>query len=82
MSVTIPSEFQTFIAREIASGRYRSETEIVEHALRMFCDSQIRLDRLQGDLDEGLADLNAGRCSPFSVEDVVRLGRKMRSGTE
>lgn len=54
----IPPEYQTFAADAVASGKYRSEEELVFTALRLLEHNERRLDALRSDLQIGLSELD------------------------
>ncbi len=45
MNVTLPADLKEQVEQELASGRYRSEEELFEHAVRSLLDEQRRSDR-------------------------------------
>lgn len=61
-SISLGVHFESFITRQIESGRYGSASEVVRAALRMLEDSESRLNTLRHLLIEGeqsgLADYN------------------------
>ncbi len=75
MSAVIPPEFQQFVIDGIASGRFRSEDEAVKEGLDLLRSREQKLHALRLDIQAGLDDLEAGRSSPFDVEDIIRRGR-------
>ena len=76
MSAVIPPEFQPFVIDGIASGRFRSEEEAVKEGLDLLRSREQKLHALRKDIQIGLDDLEAGRSSPFDVEDIIRRGRQ------
>lgn len=60
MSSIIPPECQVFAADAVASGKYRSEQELVFTALRLLEHHERRLDALRTDLQMGLSELDRG----------------------
>ena len=70
-SLTLSEHWETFIRREIASGRYSSASEVVRAALRELEDKGKRLEALRQHLAEG-ADQAAKMdfVEDFDVEDV------------
>ena len=76
MSAVIPPEFQPFVIDGIASGRFRSEEEAVQEGLNLLSSREQKLNALRKDIQIGLDDLEAGRSSPFDVEDIIRRGRQ------
>ena len=71
-SLTLSEHWETFIKREIDSGRYSSASEVVRAALRELEDKGKRLEALRQHLAEG-AEQAAKRdfVEDFDVEDAV-----------
>ena len=76
MSVTIPAEFESFVERAVASGRYRSEDEVFANALRLLSERELRWLALRDDIQVGLDDIESGDVAPLDVEDVKQRGRQ------
>ncbi len=74
MSAVIPPEFHPFVIDGIASGRFLSEDEAVKEGLNPLRSREQKLDALRKDIQIGLDDLDAGRSTPFDVEDITRRG--------
>lgn len=71
-SLTLSEHWDTFIKREIDSGRYSSASEVVRAALRELEDKGKRLEALRRHLAEG-AEQAAKRdfVEDFDVRDVI-----------
>ena len=76
MSVTISAEFESFVERAVASGRYRSEDEVLANALRLLSERERRWLALRDDIQVGLDDIESGDVAPLDVEDVKQRGRQ------
>ncbi len=76
MSVTIPAEFEGFVERAVASGRYRSEDEVLANALRLLSERERRWQSLRDDIQAGLDDIESGDVAPLDVEDIKQRGRE------
>ena len=83
VTVTLPFDVATLIKSEIEDGRYASTSDVVREALRDWLDKKqnerAKFDGLRHDIDEGLADVEAGRLCAFDVDDIVERGR-LQSG--
>lgn len=66
MASIIPTEFQPFVSEAVASGRYRSEEELVSTALRLLEDRERRMAALRADLQIAVDESDCG--------DVIELG--------
>jgi putative addiction module CopG family antidote len=93
MSVALPAEFQQFVSRVVASGKYRSEEEVVATALRLLQEQERKRDALLEDLQQGIDDLEDGKRVTIKEEgehdaflaSVERRGRERhaaRSGNQ
>lgn len=60
-SYALGHHFESFIEGQLASGRYSSASEVVRDALRLMEDREQRRAALHAALNEGLADVEAGR---------------------
>ena len=71
-SLTLSEHWESFIKREIDSGRYSSASEVVRAALRELEDKGKRLEALRRHLAEG-AEQAAKRdfVEDFDVGDVI-----------
>lgn len=60
MTTDIPIECQPFVRDAVASGKYRSEGELVSAALQLLEKHERRLDALRSDIQAGLDELDRG----------------------
>jgi antitoxin ParD1/3/4 len=60
MSPAIPVEFVPFVSRELASGKYGSEAEVVSAALRLLEQRERKLDALRAAIQVGVDQLERG----------------------
>ncbi|HET6883463.1 MAG TPA: type II toxin-antitoxin system ParD family antitoxin [Pirellulales bacterium] len=60
MTTLIPAEFQPFVADAVASGKYRSEQELLAAALGLLKERERKLDALRNDLQIGIDELDRG----------------------
>lgn len=74
-SFSLDEHFSAFIEDEIASGRYRSASDVVRAALRLLEDRETRLDALRQALTTGES---SGTSTPFDFDAFV--SRKRATG--
>jgi antitoxin ParD1/3/4 len=88
MNVSLPRELTAFVEDEVASGDHSTASEVVREALRLLrrerahCEQKMAI--LRREIQIGLDDIEAGRISTRSVEDIARdvLARhRARGGT-
>lgn len=88
MSSIIPPECQMFAAEAVASGKYRSEEELIFTALRLLEKRERRVDALRDDIQVGLRELDQGQGilidSPEAerafFDDIKARGRRVLHG--
>ncbi len=67
MVAAVPSEFQDFIKRGIASGRFRTADEVVAEGLRLLQQREHKLERLRTELLAGADELDRGEGVPADL---------------
>jgi len=65
MEVQLPPALEAFVRERVASGRYRDESEVMSEALRRWEDDDAVWEEALAAIDEGDADLAAGRVHDF-----------------
>ena len=75
-SFSLDQHYSAFIEDEVASGRYRSASDVVRSALRLLEDRETQLRTLREALITGE---RSGQSTPFDFDDY--LSRKRASGT-
>ena len=85
LNVSLPKELEARVREHVASGLYGSASEVIREALRLFetyqSVHQTRLAALKADIDQGFADVEAGRVSPVDMVDIKAEGRRLRKST-
>ena len=75
----IGPRFEALIERLVSSGRYADASEVVGTALHLLEEQEAERERMSAELwakiDEGIADLDAGRVYP--AEEVFAELREM-----
>lgn len=59
--ISLPDEFVQFVDREVASGKFRSQDEVVAEGLRLLQNRERHLDAFRADLQHGIDQLDAGQ---------------------
>lgn len=82
LNVSLPKELEARVREHVASGLYGSASEVIREALRLFetyhSVQQTRLAALKTDVDQGFADIEAGRVSPLNMADIKAEGRRLK----
>jgi antitoxin ParD1/3/4 len=81
LTITLPTEMVAVVKGAVEEGDYASSSEVVREALRDWkMKRAIRLQELsslKADIDQGLADVAAGRVQNFDTRHIVERGRKL-----
>ena len=72
-SVTLGDQYDAFIKRQIALGRFDSPSEAVRAGLRLLEEQELTLERLRAAIDEGD---NSGEPEPFDFDAYLESKRK------
>lgn len=67
-SFSLDGHFAAFIDDEVASGRYRSASDVIRAALRLLEERETRLESLREAL---VAGENSGVSTPFEFDEFV-----------
>ncbi len=81
LNVSLPPELENRVREHVESGLYSSASEVIREALRLFEAYQGVLATLKADIDQGIADINAGRVSEVSMSSIKERGRAIRVRT-
>jgi antitoxin ParD1/3/4 len=60
VNVSLTPELEKLVQAKIESGRYSSETEVVEEALHLLEKQEMHLKELRARIDKGLAEADRG----------------------
>ena len=82
LNVSLPKELEARVREHVASGLYGSASEVIREAVRLFetyqSVQQSRLAELKANIEQGVADVKAGRVSPVNMADIKPEGRRRR----
>jgi Arc/MetJ-type ribon-helix-helix transcriptional regulator len=70
MSVSIPPELQPFIERELATGKFRDEQDLVAKALMLYVELQERHETLRTRVQRSLEQADHGQVSELDIESI------------
>jgi antitoxin ParD1/3/4 len=81
MTITLPADMAAVVKAAVAAGDYASTSEVVREALRAWKTRRAlqleALAELKRDIDQGLADVAAGRVREFDADAIIERGRKL-----
>lgn len=67
-SISLDDHFSSFLAREVATGRYRSASEVVRAGLRLLEDQETQMAALRAAL---IAGEESGGAEPFDFDAFI-----------
>ena len=83
MNVSLTPELEALVDQKVASGLYQSASEVVREGLRLLAEKDAirkeRLKALQGDVADGIAQLDRGACLPLTDETAANIKRRGRA---
>ncbi len=72
-SITLGDQYESFIKRQIANGRFGSASEAVRAGLRLLEEQELKLEQLRAAIDEG--DMS-GAPEPFDFEAFLESKKR------
>jgi antitoxin ParD1/3/4 len=66
-SITLGEHFDLYIAEQLASGRYRTASELIRESLRLHETREIKIAAMRAAVEQGLA---SGVDAGFSFEQL------------
>lgn len=67
-SVTLGPDYEAFIQRQIAKGRFGTVSEAIRAGLRLLEEDELKLEELRVAIDEGYA---SGEPEPFDIDQFI-----------
>ncbi|MDR2839476.1 MAG: ribbon-helix-helix domain-containing protein [Azonexus sp.] len=81
LTITMPAEMSDAIKQAVDGGDYASASEVIREALREWKTRRHlmlnEIAALKADIDQGLADVAAGRVKKFNAESIVARGKQL-----
>ena len=65
MQIVLSSEVERLLRNELATGRYRSENEVLLEAVQLLSARDRRLEELRGQVQVGRDQIDRGECTEF-----------------
>ena len=68
-SITLGEHFDQYIAEQLASGRYRTASELIRESLRLHEVRDVKIAAMRASIEEGIA---SGLYENFSLDELNR----------
>jgi len=76
----IPAEWEDYVAEQVNSGRFASPADVIADALSQQRDDYRKLLALRREVQKGLDDIEAGRISYATADDIIaRVKQRKKS---
>ncbi len=77
ISIKVDEELTAFVKKQVDDGRYASESEVIEEALRLLKESEEdEIEAIRAAIDEGEA---SGEPQPFDFDAFIERKRAQRA---
>ncbi len=80
MNVTLTPELERIVTEKVDAGEYDSPDAVVHAALALLLEREVareaKLDALRAKVAEGIADIDAGRISTATADDIIERARR------
>lgn len=80
MNVSLNSHFERFVRDAVASGRFKSSSEVVRQGLRLLEERETRLAALRLEIDKGRQSGDPVRFDAKAIKARGRQARHRRTG--
>jgi antitoxin ParD1/3/4 len=84
LTVTMPADMLAVLKAAVDGGDYASTSEVIREAVRDWkMKRALQMQEfvaLKADIDQGLADVAAGRVTEFNADKIIERGRKLLAG--
>ena len=80
MVVTLTPELEVYVAGQVASGRYASESDLIAELLREKVERDRKLADLRAAIDVGLEQVERGEVGPFDPRATLARVLQRQAG--
>ena len=81
LTITMPADMASAVKGAVEDGDYASTSEVIREALRDWRSKRAlqlqELAALRNDVEQGMADIAAGRVVDFDAQRIIERGRKL-----
>jgi antitoxin ParD1/3/4 len=83
MNFSLPPAMESFIRKQVKSGRYGNASEVVREGLRLLMHEmesrQKKLEALRGEIQKGL---ESGPARDLDIQDIIATAQKRREAKQ
>lgn len=78
MNISLTTPLENYVQEKLDSGMYASASEVIRAGLRALRDKDLEANIVAG-IEQGLADVEAGRVRPFDANYAESLKSRIRN---
>lgn len=83
-SISLPPHLASFVHGQVESGNFKTESEVVQHALSLMQQQSMtreqRLEKLRAEIQIGVDQLDRGDCGEWNADEVwAEVERRLES---
>lgn len=90
MTIELTLEQKRFVEEQVATGKYASESALIQQALKVLQRRDERIAEVQAGVQRGIDDMKAGRYKTISTpaeaeafaDEIKQRGRELRAKRE
>ncbi len=75
MNVSLPDAMKAWVEEQAGTGRYANASDYVRDLIRRDQERLEKIAAMQALIDEGMADVAAGRVHDFDAEKIIQQAR-------
>jgi antitoxin ParD1/3/4 len=76
LNISLTPQLEAIVRQKVSGGLYNSASEVIREDLRLM-ETQDRMQAIE--LEQLRQDINSGKPTPWSAEEIKQEGRKQRA---
>ncbi len=79
MAVALNKSWEDFVAQQVDSGEFATDTDVVHDALRVWRERRLKHEVLRREIQKGMDDIEAGRIvEPPTIDELIASARSRK----
>jgi putative addiction module CopG family antidote len=72
MTISLPADLEQYVDKRVAAGAFASPDALVQEAVRLYREIELRRDVLKADLQAAIDQSDHGMSAPLDIEAIKR----------
>lgn len=77
MNVSLTQKLESFVNKQVASGKYQTASEVIRASLRLLLEHDMQLANLRREIQIGLDAIERGEVVAYNPARIKALGRRL-----